>query len=180
MAKVFSINDYSPKSSETYFLDTNVWLYLFCPIANHRDKEQRIYSSFYKLLTQGDHSIFVNSLVASEFANAYLRIDFRLWKEETKNFNADYKRDFVRSNRFISTVNQVKKSLRVILSKAHRMTDNFNAIELDHVFSEFGRSDFNDSYYLELSRMNNWKIVTHDADLFKSNQLDVDVITGNR
>ena len=59
------------------------------------------------------------------------------------------------------------------------MTGNFNAIQIENVFLEFGRGDFNDAYYLELARMNEWKIVTDDGDLFKNNKLDIDIITAN-
>lgn len=179
MANVHNIGDYTPKFTDTFFFDTNVWIYLFCPIANNRDKEQRAYSNFYKLLIQGDKGIFVNSLVLSEFANTYLRIDFNLWKEANKIFRADYKRDFVGTDRFKETVGDIKLAIKVILSKSQRMTDNFNSISIDNLFSEFGKSDFNDSYYIELARMNDWKIVTHDADFFKDNSVSVDIITAN-
>ncbi|MEP5792059.1 MAG: PIN domain-containing protein [Cyclobacteriaceae bacterium] len=177
MADVHKISEYTPKFTDTFFLDTNVWIYLFCPIANNRAKEQKVYSAFYKLLIQGNKGIFVNSLVLSEFANTWLRIDFNLWKKEDQKLNTDYKRDFVGTDRFKETVDDIKQAIKVILSKAERMTDNFNSISLDKVFGEFGTSDFNDAYYLELARMNNWKIVTHDSDFFKENKLSVDIIT---
>ena len=179
MASVFRIQNYEPKSSESYFLDTNIWIYLFCPIANSKRHEQNIYSNFFKLLTQSDHMIFVSSLILSEFANRYLRIDFDLWKKSTSNYSADYKRDFVGSNHFLNTVSDVKQALKMILTKSERATDDFNAINLDNVLSEFGKSDFNDSYYLTLAKSKKWKIVTHDADFFKDNSRDVDIITAN-
>lgn len=179
MADVHKISDYTPKFTDTFFFDTNVWIYLFCPIANNREREQKAYSKFYKQLIQGDKGIFVNSLVLSEFANRYLRIDFNLWKEDNKQYSADYKRDFVGTDRFMETVEDIKQAIKIILSKSERMTDNFNSISIDNLFSEFGTSDFNDSYYIELARMNNWKIVTHDADFFKNNSVQVEVITAN-
>ncbi|GAB4233140.1 MAG: hypothetical protein Tsb0034_06220 [Ekhidna sp.] len=116
-------------------------------------------------------------MVLSEFANTYLRIDFNLWKKETSNFGADYKKDFVGTTRFKDTVSDIKGAIGQILKKSERMTDDFNAIDLDHVFTEFGRADFNDAYYLELASKNGWKIVTNDRDFFEDNEMDVDIIT---
>ena len=179
MANVHNIGGYTPKFTDTYFFDTNVWIYLFGPIANNRKREQKEYSNFYKLLIQGGKGIFVNSLVLSEFANTGLRIDFNLWKKEEQKFDADYKRDFVGTDRFKGTVDDIKQAIKAILSKSERMTDNFNSISIANLFSEFGKSDFNDAYYIELARMNDWKIVTHDADFFTDNSVNVDIITAN-
>lgn len=179
MANVHDVNTYTAKFTESYFLDTNIWIYIFCPLANNRRHEQRVYSNFYKSLIQSRGGIFVNSLVLSEFANAYLRIDFNLWKKDIQNYTADYKRDFVGSARFNETVVDVKQAIQSILSKSERMTDDFNSINLDGLFAEFGSCDFNDAYYLVLASSKGWKIVTHDADFFKDNSLHVEVITAN-
>ncbi|WP_420576741.1 type II toxin-antitoxin system VapC family toxin [Ekhidna sp.] len=177
MANVYQVGDYNPRFNESFFFDTNIWIYLHCPIASHNQAAQRAYSAFYKKIISGNFGLFVNSLVLSEYANAYLRIDFTLWKNEEGRHGASYKQDFVGTDRFNETVEDVKDELRVILKSTERMTDNFNAIDLDHVFTEFGRADFNDAYYLELAQMNDWKIVTHDRDLFEDNEMDVDIIT---
>ncbi len=180
MARVFDISDYTPKTSENYFFDNNVWMFLFCPLASYDRRKQDRYSRFFQQLVSGKQKIFINSLVLSEFANAYLRIDFNLWKAKKENAGkGDYKRDFVGTNQFLETTADIKISIRKILAVSERMTDNFNAIQIENVFSEFGRGDFNDAYYLELARMNRWKVVTDDGDLFRSNKLDIDIITAN-
>jgi predicted nucleic acid-binding protein len=179
MAKVSDIFNYEPKTMDSYFFDTNVWIYIFCPIANSNKKAQQRYSGFYQQLLRGKHAIFVNSLVISEFANAYLRIDFNLWKKEERLPQADYKKDFVKSERFNNTVLDVKSALNNILKRADKMTDNFNAIDFQKIYSEFGKCDFNDAYYIELARMNSWKIVTHDADFFLDNSSNIEIITAN-
>lgn len=179
MANTNSIETYKSSYGDNFFFDTNVLIYLHCPIASNKQREQRLYSSFYKHIIQTKRGLFVNSLVLSEFANAYLRIDFNLWKREASNSGADYKKDFVGSTRFKTTVGNVKSALNTILATSEKMTDNFNAIQWSSIMAEFGTADFNDAYYLELARMNGWKIVTHDADFFKANTLGVDIITAN-
>jgi hypothetical protein len=65
------------------------------------------------------------------------------------------------------------------LKIAEKGNDDFNALQFDNILSEFGNCDFNDSYYLEMARYKKWKIVTDDADLFKNNKLNIEIITGN-
>jgi len=76
-------------------------------------------------------------------------------------------------------VSEVKIAIKSILQIAEKNNDDFNAVNFENVMDEFGNCDFNDSYYLELARLKNWKIVTDDADLFKNNKLDITIITAN-
>lgn len=46
-----------------------------------------------------------------------------------------------------------------------------------HNIEEYNNCDFNDSYYLAQANINKWKVVTDDADLFKNNNLNVEIIT---
>ncbi len=176
MAQLIDITKYSPKTSENYFFDNNIWMYLFCPIASYEQRKQNIYSDFLEKLLSNNHTIFINSMILSEFANSYLRLDFKLWKDETKNLHADYKKDFVGTARFTETVKGVKSEINKILKIALKGSDEFNSINLTNVLNEFGKSDFNDCYFLELARQKNYKIVSDDRDLQNSKIL-VDVIT---
>jgi len=118
--------------------------------------------------------------VLSEFCNAWLRIEFNEWKKKPENISkTDYKKDFVPSSAYKDVISEIRIVLPDLLKKTERASDNFNAIDLDSVYAELENCDFNDSYYLELASMNNWKIITDDADLFKNNKLNVEIITAN-
>jgi hypothetical protein len=105
---------------------------------------------------------------------------YNKWKKKPENiYNSDYKLHFVGSDEYNNSINEIKLTLKTILKKAERTSDNFNSIDLNHIFSELENCDFNDSYYLELARMNKWKIVSDDADLLKNNSLNVEIITAN-
>ena len=119
-------------------------------------------------------------MVLSEFCNAWLQIEYKRWIKRPENVvRNNYKKDFVPSITYKEIISEIKSTLTLILSQSERSSDNYNAVDLGKIYAELEYCDFNDSYYLELSRMNNWKIVTDDADLFKNNKVQVEIITAN-
>ena len=111
-------------------------------------------------------AIFINALVISEFCNQWLRIEFKTWSKKFSD-TKEYKKDFIHTPEFKNAVLDVKDALIKIFRITERGSDNFNAIDLQNLLQEFGISDFNDSYYIELAHLNKWKIVTDDADFFR-------------
>ena len=79
---VSDISSYQPKFNESFFFDANIWIFLFCPIANTGRRKQDLYSNFLQDLSHRKLGIYINSLVLSEFVNRYLRIEFNLWTNE--------------------------------------------------------------------------------------------------
>lgn len=175
--KLIDILSYSPRSDDLFFFDNNIWMYLFCPLGNYNQKKQKIYSSFLESTKTANSTIFINSMILSEFTNSYLRLDFELWKKEFGWSGALYKRDFVDSRRYQETVKEIGIGLRNILKFCERTTDSFNAVKMSNILRHFEKIDFNDSYYLELSGLNKWKIVTDDQDFVKIDDHDVEVVT---
>lgn len=173
------ISAYQPKFNESFFFDANIWIFLFCPIAFTGKRKQNLYSKFLADAQRSKSGIFINSLVLSEFANRYLRLEFDFWKKDPDHTGADYKKDFVGSVKYKEVIEEVIVQIRSILKLSEKVSDNFQAVSIENLFSEFGNCDFNDSYYIELSRMNNWKIVTDDADFFRNNKLGMVIISAN-
>jgi len=167
MSEIIDIKIYEPKSRDIFFFDNNIWMLLYCPIGNYHSKKQKEYSAFYKLILQSKASVFVNSLVLSEFCNAWLRLEFNQWKKDPKHISADYKKDFVPTETFKQTVEDIKPIVKRIIQSSHQAADDFNSINIDNIFRHFGMVDFNDSYYVELALRNGWKIVTDDRDFHK-------------
>ncbi len=178
MAEIKNISGHTPAFNESLFFDNNVWVYLFCPFANYQKDKQRAYSNFLKTAQQKQCAIYINSLVLSEFCNYWLQTEFKNWKRNNPG-TKDYKKDFIPTPEFQRAVEDVKNALSRILQIAVKNNDDFNAVDFENVMNELGNCDFNDSYYIELARMKNWKIVTDDADFFKDNLLDVEIITAN-
>lgn len=167
---IIKISDYSPKPGDVFFFDNNIWMYIFCPLANfQKEKKQRVYSSFFSHLLSRNLHIYTNALVLSEFANRYLRLDFDLVRKDPKADlrYSDFKRDFVGSDRYNATVADVKKYMLQIVNVCQRCSDEFNSINISDVFSLFCNIGFNDSYYINLASTKKWKIVSDDSDFTK-------------
>jgi predicted nucleic acid-binding protein len=165
--EVIDITKYYPKQTDLFLFDTSVWMYLFCPLGSYGVKEQKAFSSFLKDIQSSKSSIFITSLILSEFANAYLRLDFKLWERGEKRYNAQFKRDFIGTDRYKRTVNILTSTINSILRICVKGSDNFNHLEINNILNHFQSIDFNDSYYLELSSKSNFKIVTADYDFVK-------------
>jgi hypothetical protein len=175
--KVTDITKYSPKSSDVFLFDTNIWLFLFCPLGGTRKIQQQIYSSFLKGVKTSRSTIFINSLILSEFANAFLRLDFNLWVESKRPNKVTYKKDYVGTSRYKETVKLVTYSITEILKYCNKGTDNFNSLEINRILNHLQIIDFNDSYYIELSAFSKYKIVTDDHDFIKYNNHEQEILT---
>jgi predicted nucleic acid-binding protein len=176
-AKKIDITRYYPSSSDIFFFDNNVWMYLFYPLGDYNKKRQKHYSSFLQNIQTSRSSIFINSMVLSEFANRYLRIDFDLWKQKTGNFSYEYKKHYVGTTRYTETVEEIKTQIKQIMRCCERASDDFNAIDINRVFQHFQYIDFNDSYYLELAIRSKWKIVTDDEDFITYQNHKLEIVT---
>lgn len=176
MAKINKIGSYEVKSGESYFFDNNVWMLLFSPIANSRARSQRLYSNLLRDIQSRDGMIFISSLLLSEYINSNLRLSFDVWKYNTGNVNADYKKDYRHSSEYLEDVAAVAVQVKDILKIATRMPDDFNAINIDYILRDMSNSDFNDEYYIRLCKRGNLKMVTSDSDIL-STQYDIEIIT---
>lgn len=178
-AEILDIQSYEPRSSDIFFFDNNIWMFLYCPISGYYKSKQQIYSKFLQKVTSAGAGIFINSLILSEFANANFRLDFDLWKKEESKFEASYKKDFVGSFRYKETAEEIKSSIHQILKLCEKSSDDFNAVDFPRVLNHLNSIDFNDSYYLELASLKNWKIVTDDRDFVNYKNHDCTVITSH-
>lgn len=177
--KILKIKEYTISSTDCFFLDNNVWMFLFCPLGNYQKKKQSVYSNFFAGILSHRATIYINSLVLSEFANTYLRLDFQLWKRMPENCRADYKRDYLQSEQYAATASLILAVMRNILKVSERMPDNFNSVNLDLLFDHFKIIDFNDSYFIEYCRScgKNMLFVSDDKDFSKIDCGNVKVLT---
>lgn len=179
MNNIIDIVNYTPSSVNNYFFDNNIWMFLFCPIVNYGKNKQVKYTNFLQKLKSRKCPIWTNSLILSEFSNAWLRIEFENWKKKNSSTNFDYKKDFIPTKDFRDAIVNIKDAINIILSIANKIDDNFNSIDINIVYQHFGNSDFNDAYYIAQAFNNNWIIVSDDSDLLKNNSSNIKIITGN-
>lgn len=176
-----NINTYNPSSQDNFFFDTNIWIFLFCSIGNHKPSKQKVYSGFFSRLRERNASIFINSLVLSEFCNVWLRIEFDTWKKQTINVGkTNFKKDFVGTPKYNQTIEDIKYAIQQILAVTLKCSDEFNSINFVNVINQFGKADFNDAYYAVLAEKKSWKIVTDDGDFDKLTIPTLTIITDNQ
>ena len=165
--KLIPLGDFEIKSQMSFLFDTNIWMFLFCPLGNYQQRQQDSASNFLALARRTGCEIVLTSLTISEFTNAYLRLDFDLWKKELKTPQASYKRDYLSTDRYESTQMLVEDSVNQILGLSVRYPDSFNSIEMQDVLANFKKVDFNDAYYASICKERNWILFTGDRDFGK-------------
>lgn len=180
MSKIIDISTYVPLESDKFFFDANVWMYLYCPIGNYKKHIIDKYSKFLKKAIQSKSSIFISSLMLSEFFNAWIRLEFNILKNTQSLEYVDFKKDFRRKDVYKKSADIAKTVIiEKIMKLAKRIDDKFENISLDDLFKEIEISDFNDSYYLSMANLENFKIVTNDSDFFSSKDKSVPILTAN-
>ena len=179
MSNIIDVNTYNPNESDKLFFDTNIWMFLFCPIGSYKKDMVKKYDGFLKRAIQSKTSIFISSLVLSEFFNAYTRLEFNILKRRDSANYQDFKRDFRGTEKYKKLVMEIKTTIRTkILKTSERINDKFVDIDLDKVFEDIEESDFNDNYHKVLSSNEDIKIVTDDYDFVRVEE-SISVITAN-
>lgn len=178
MIKRIDIKSYTPTLHDIFFFDSNIWMYLFAPLGGYDQRKQNIYSDFYYSALRNKSTIYINSLILSEFANATLKLDFKHWvREQNTVSELFFKKNYIPTERYKETAKSVNSAIRNILATSERMSDNFNAINLDRVLSHLEIVDFNDSYFEDYCKISNLKLVTDDKDYFKLANSNISVIS---
>ena len=158
MATVNKIKDYEIHSVDVFFFDTNVWMYVFGPMAGAKTFQQRYYSQLLRDIGTARASVFVSSLVITEYVNACLQIEFRNWKKKPENVaKTNFKRDFRPTQDYKDALRSVKSQVKDILAVSTQIPDGFNNIDVMPLF-DWNDIDFNDAYYMRLCDMVNQNI----------------------
>ena len=177
MSNKIYINSYEPKEGDKIFIDTNIWLYLFCPIGQYKPNLINTYTRFYLKLLKNKCKIYTSTMILSEFFNVYTRLDFKLRKIENPDIYKDYKNDFRNTDVFDSLSKEICEIINSkILKYSIKLNDNFNTIDINSILSSDKNFDFNDKYFAKLCEDNDIKILTNDKDFLNLNN-NIDIIT---
>jgi len=173
-----NVTEYKIGFTDQFFFDTNIWILLFGTIANYEKKDQQAYSKFLEELLSRNGGIYITSMVISEFSNVLLRKSFKQWSGLAQNIGKDFKKDYVGTSDYKSSVGTILILIKKILALpiVVKVLDNLNAIDVTNIEQNFLIADFNDSYFAEIARLNNYKIVTNDRD-FQQLKGNLQIIT---
>ncbi|KAA6312963.1 hypothetical protein EZS27_036187 [termite gut metagenome] len=100
-------------------------------------KKQQDYSRFLQQIQTCRASIFITSMILSEFANACLRLDYDLWKKYPQNVNARYKQDYLSTAHYKTTSKIIISEVKNIWRITERTPDNFNSVNIDNILLNF-------------------------------------------
>ena len=152
-------------------------MFLLCPLGDYKSHIIAEYDNFFKKIKKEKSSLFVSSLVLSEFFNAYVRLEFALWKKKNSN-NKEYS-EFKKTQNYKDQVSEASYVIKcVMLKAAERIDDQFSKIDIEELFIEMENSDLNDNYYLQLVLMGQMIFVTNDGNM-SSQKIKSPIITGN-
>lgn len=167
---VTRVDKHTVSPNNSYFFDTNVWIFIYGPIAGTDKKKQSVYSSLLKDIQSRNAAIFVSSLVLSEYINAVLRMGFAQWKRVTGNRNADFKRDYRSTEDYKVTLEDAVLQVEEILKVCIKRPDDFHIININSVLASMNQdADYNDAYYIKDCEKQNMKFVSDDSDIQKVN-----------
>lgn len=177
MSRLFDVSKYDPIAGEQFFLDANIWLYLFCPIGGYRKDEVDKYNKFFLKLKTKKARIYTSLMVLSEFFNAYMRIDFKILQISDPVKYKDFKKDYRTTNDYKILANQVCSLMKNKISKSSiRIDDGFSMVNIEEILDCGTNYDFNDNCYAIICKPKKIKIVTNDKD-FLYNFKEVDIVT---
>ena len=173
---IIDIKEYNPSESEHYLLDTNIWLFLYCPIGDYKEHIIGKYSSFYHKLLKANSTLYTTSLILSEFINTYLRMDCRLNNISRNKYKSDYRDSPI----FLETFKIIEKTVKEkILNHVKCLDDEMSNMSFDQIFFDSYHSDFNDAYVSNLVKNKGISILTDDCDFSKLAK-NHKIFTGNR
>lgn len=163
------VSKYTVGPSEEFFFDTNVWIFIFTPIAGSKPQKQKLYSQLLKDIRSRSACLWINSLVIAEYVNAVLRFEFKQWIERNQKYGVDFKRDFRPTKDYQIVLSEIKDQVADILSICQRRPDDFNALKVEDIITSMGcKLDFGDSMIVDMCKRYNLKLVTDDKDITES------------
>jgi len=173
MNDIEDIKSYSFSKDDRFFLDANIWLFVYGPMAYKKQKSQ-IYSTAIRDIRTTGSLIFIDVLIISEFINTYAR-----WEHKQSASTGNTFKDFRKSADFVAIAKDIAVNVKRIIKQCQRCDSNFATIDIEAVLTEFekGDLDFNDQMFSEICKDKGLILVTDDKD-FKGSGLTV--LTANK
>lgn len=173
MNRVHDIRSHRFSSSDRLFLDANIWLSVYGPLAFKRTSAM-VYSIAIRDIRLTGCAVFLDVLVLSEFVNVLAR-----WEHHQSPLNSKGFKQFRQSPAFKPVAQDIANNATRIVRQCQRCDASFPALDIEALLCEFekGNSDFNDQILCEICRRNRFLFVTDDPD-FRGSGLTI--LTANR
>ena len=168
MNDVKDISSYYFSKDDSLFLDANIWLSVYGPMAYLRSR-MSIYANAIRDIRKAGCFIFVDVLIISEFINTYARWEHKQLVSRRNKF-----KDFRKSSTFVTIAADIAVNVKRIIKQCQRCDSDFVSIDIEELLTEFekGKSDFNDQIFSEICKNEGLILVTDDGD-FKGSGLTI-------
>lgn len=174
--------------NKLYLFDSNLWLKMLKPPLNPSGRDKKYLQFFGKFKgNKVDAKIALSSLILSEVVNRYMR-EYGMKRYISKSSEAKslfdsntagfYKEHYRKSEDFSKRYNTLCSDILSYKDFYLQISDNFGQEVSDEsiISNPPVGLDFNDNYYVQLSKAMNYSIITDDADFFIKN---VEILTYN-
>jgi len=172
MNDIKDVSSYSFSKNDRLFLDANIWLSVYGPIAYPRPK-MTIYANAMSAIRKTGCSIFIDVLIVSEFINTYAR-----WEHKQSPSSGTKFKDFRKTPAFKTITKDIAVNVKRIIRQCQRCSSNFMSMDIDALLAEFEKGDsaFNDQIFSRICKDQKLILVTDDGD-FKDS--DLTILTAN-
>ncbi len=168
-------SDFRPSLGEMFFLDTNVWLYLYYPHFSKNDQRLAdLYSAFFAKVAA--EPIQTNLVQMSELINSVIRAEFRIYQEGGKTISFKQYRETGHGKNAMAQAHTITSN---ILKSATLRSGIFTPDELKVMVLKCDKADFNDIYFAHYCMKQKLTLVTNDFD-FNACDEDIVVLTANK
>lgn len=173
------ITDFKIGRQDKFFIDTNVWVYLFYPsVSKISQRISEKYSELLAEILEKENLIFTNLIQFSELINVIHHQEYNDVKRKGE-FRGSFK-DFRDSEGFSEAMKTAKMLSGKITKQTNLQTGMFNSDEMKKMVSNCDKADFNDIYFIELAKKENLHIITHDFDFKAASSFTNSIITANQ
>jgi predicted nucleic acid-binding protein len=172
--KAQRIEKHSFTANDRLLLDTNIWLFLYCPYCD--PNTFAAYSAAFKSILSAKSKIYVSSTILGEFVYRYCRLahDLLVARDAApKRF-----KNFRKTALFKKVAKAVTDDARRVLQNATPVDEGFASLDIGGILTDFesGRHDFNDLLIAEVCGREKLTLVTDDEDF---SVRDLPILTAN-
>lgn len=135
------------------------------------------YADFFAKAIRIKSTVFTSSLILSEFFNSWFQMEYKhsFPDRTSKDYKSLFRNTPAYETAMIDVISTVKNRL-MRYSKA--VDDGFEIVDIDTLFADMARMDFNDKYHLAICERNRLTLVTNDSDYGNINTM-VQILTAN-
>lgn len=168
-----------PNPSDKILVDANILLMIACPLGTRHPNTIKAYSRFLAATRKSKIQLYFSSLILSEFANAWLRLEFASYRLSNPHIGPnDFKAIFRPSQACEDAMKDIHQTIKhQVLAFVKPIDDQFKKLRIDDFF-HLGL-DVNDAHSVALSKKEGFSILTDDAD-FSVARNELDIWTWNR